>query len=205
MSNVPFGLDVLKTMYPRTKHINEKARRLEAQGEIIRLKKGLYVVSPDASQNSICRNLVANHIYGPSYVSMQTALRHYGLIPERVNIMQSVTTKHARSFENALGYFDYQNCSKEYFPIGIRMEKEKDVVYMIASPEKALCDLVNFSKGVSLRFMKDVAVYFEEDIRLDMDAVPFFDISVFENCALYSRKSQNISTIIKYIRRERYL
>lgn len=205
IGNVPFDLNVLATIYPDMKHIGEKARRLEADNEIIRLKRGLYVVSPEVSDKKLNRYLIANHIYGPSYVSMQTALRHYGLIPERVHLIQSLTTKHARSFKNQLGYFDYGNCTPAYFSIGVRYEREEGIAYLIASPEKALCDLINYSKGVNLRFMKDVMAYLEEDIRFDMDELERLDISVFEACAKHSRKSQNIHTLIKYLKHERHL
>ncbi|MDD6253669.1 MAG: hypothetical protein PUA96_06460 [Bacteroidales bacterium] len=202
---VPFDLNVLSSVYPETKHIVEKARRLESDGKIIRLKKGMYVVSPEETGKVLNRNLIANHIYGPSYVSLQTALRHYGFIPERVHLIQSLTTKHSRSFETPVGSFDYKCCSKEYFPIGVRLENDNDITYLIATPEKALCDLINYSKGVNLRFMKDVALYLEEDIRFDMDALSEFDMDILENCAIYSRKSQNINTLIKYIKHERYI
>lgn len=202
---VPFDLNVLSSVYPETKHIVEKARRLESDGKIIRLKKGMYVVSPEETGKALNRNLIANHIYGPSYVSLQTALRHYGLIPERVHLIQSLTTKHSRSFETPVGNFDYKCCSKEYFPIGVRLENNNDITYLIATPEKALCDLINYSKGANLRFMKDVAQYLEEDIRFDMDTLSEFDMDILKNCAIYSRKSQNINTLIKYIKHERYI
>lgn len=202
---VPFDLNVLSSVYPETKHIVEKARRLESDGKIIRLKKGMYVVSPEETGKALNRNLIANHIYGPSYVSLQTALRHYGLIPERVHLIQSLTTKHSRSFETPVGNFDYKCCSKEYFPIGVRLENDNDITYLIATPEKALCDLINYSKGANLRFMKDVAQYLEEDIRFDMDTLSEFDMDILKNCAIYSRKSQNINTLIKYMKHERYI
>lgn len=200
MGNVPFDLNVLASVFSETKHIVEKARRLEADSRIIRLKRGLYVADPEETGKALNRNLIANHLYGPSYVSLQTALRHYGLIPEQVHLTKSLTTKHSRSFETPVGNFDYENCRNEYFPIGVRQEKENDITYLIATPEKALCDLINYSKGVGLRFMKDVAIYLEEDIRFDMDALSGFDISILENCAAFSRKAQSINTLIKYIK-----
>lgn len=205
MGNVPFDLNTLASIYPNIKHISEKARRFEDNNEIIRLKRGLYIVNAEVSGKSLNRFLIANHIYGPSYISLQTALRHYGLIPEQVHLVQSLTTKHTRSFENVLGCFDYENCAPVYFPIGVRYEREEDIAYLIASPEKALCDLINYSKGINLRFMKDVASYLEDDIRFDMNELKHLDLSVFEACEQYSRKSQNIHTLIKYLKHERHL
>ncbi|MCF0183665.1 MAG: hypothetical protein HUK01_08425 [Bacteroidaceae bacterium] len=203
LGNVPFDLGVLASTFPGTKHVTEKARRLEAEGKIMRVKRGLYVASPDETGKTLNRYLIANHLYGPSYVSLQTALRHYGLIPERVHMVQSLTTKHARSFDTPVGHFTYESCDKDYFAAGVRVEREDGITYLIATPEKALCDLINYSKGVNLRFMRDVACYLEEDIRLDMDTLRRFDLSIIERCAAHSRKGQNINTLIKFIRHER--
>ena len=205
IGNIPFDLNVLASIFPYTKFIGEKARRLESSGVIIRLKQGLYVASPQETGKALNRNLIANHLYGPSYVSLRTALRHYGLIPEHVYLTESLTTKHSRNFATPVGNFDFNNCSSAYFPFGVRTEAEDGVNYLIASPEKALCDLINYSKKVNLRFMKDVAAYLEEDIRFDMEALASFDISILERCAPYSRKTQSINILIKYIKDGRHL
>jgi len=145
------------------------------------------------------------YLYGPSYVGREYALRYHGLIPERVYLVTSVTTKHSRDFENAVGNFSYQNCQPEYFHIGIRMEQADGVNFLIASPEKALCDVINFSKNLFLRSMKDVELYLEEDIRFEMDILADFDLQILEECALVSRKESSINTLIKYIKHGRHL
>lgn len=205
IGNVPFDLNVLSSLFPETKHIVEKARRLEADHRIIRLKRGLYVAHPEETGIEINPFLVANHIYGPSYVSLHTALRYYGLIPEHVFLKQSITTKHARDFETPIGNYTYDHCLKEYFPIGVKPQTDGGVTFLMATPEKALCDLINYSKGVNLRFMKDVGAYLEEDIRFDTDALASFDISILESCAPHSRKSQSIHSLIKFLKNERHL
>ena len=197
---VPFDINVLQSVYPGCKQITDKARRLEADGRIIRLKKGLYVAN--ANGGELSRELVANHLYGPSYVSMSWALRWYGLIPERVNLIQSVTTKHSRDFSNALGTFHYQNCATDYFQIGITIKGETDCRYLIASPEKALCDYICFNK-VTLRFMKDVRIFLEEDIRFDTEAIRDLDLRIIEQCSALGRKSGSLSALLNYLKLNR--
>lgn len=197
---VPFDINVLQSIYPGCKQITDKARRLEAEGRIIRLKKGLYVAG--ANGGELSRELVANHLYGPSYVSMSWALRWYGLIPERVNLIQSVTTKHSRDFSNALGTFHYQNCAADYFQIGITIKGETDCRYLIASPEKALCDYICFNK-VTLRFMKDVRIFLEEDIRFDTEAIRDLDLRIIEQCSALGRKSGSLSALLNYLKLNR--
>jgi len=205
IGNVPFDIQVLSSIFPDCRHITEKAIALVESGRIIRLKKGLYVVSEEESGKPYNKFLISNHIYGPSYVSQSSALKHYGLIPERVHVLQAVTTKHSRDFENKLGMFMYQNCSNEYFHIGVRIQQEQGVNYLIATPEKALCDLINFSKGVNLRFVKDARTFLEEDIRFDIDELDRLDITILKECSLYSRRRKSIESLIKYIENERDL
>lgn len=205
IGNIPFDINVLSSLFPDCSHITEKARSLVDAGRIIRLKKGLYIASEQESGKPFNRFLVSNHIYGPSYVSQSTALRHYGLIPERVHTVQAITTKHSRDFETPIGFFRYNGCSDEYFHIGIRIIKENGVNFLMATPEKALCDLINLSKGVNLRFIKDVRIYLEEDIRFDTDALADLDIDILKKCAQHSRRQKSIENLIKYIRNERDL
>ena len=203
IGNIPFDINVLNSVFPDHRHITEKAIALVNSGRIIRLKKGLYVASQKETGKQICKPLLANHIYGPSYVSFSTALRYYGLIPERVNAVQSVTTKHSRDFENGFGLFTYRNCTDEYFHIGIRIIEEDGASFLMASPEKALCDIINFSKGINLRFMKDIRPFLEDDLRLDMEEVNGFNTAILEECAIYGRRKQSIKNLIQYIKNER--
>jgi len=126
---VPVDFSLLKAMYPNHKSIHNKISELENEGKLIRLKKGLYVVAPQESGMVLSSELIANHLYGPSYVSKESALRYYGLIPEHVYTMYSMTTKHARSFTNALGTFSYSHCSNDYFTIGIRQESKEGLFF----------------------------------------------------------------------------
>lgn len=203
IGNVPFDVNVLSSVFPNNKHINEKARALEKAGVIIRLKKGMYVASSEETGKELSRELIANHIYGPSYVGREYALRYYGLIPERVYLITSVTTKHSRDFTNDVGSFSYLNTSVDYFPVGIQIENAYGVNFLIATPEKALCDVINFSKNLTLRSMRDVEAYLEEDIRFDTDALEDFDIDILQRCAKVSRKKNSIETLIKYIKHVR--
>lgn len=203
IGNIPFDINVLSSLFPSCSHITEKARALVDSGKIIRLKKGLYIASEQESGKPFNRFLISNHIYGPSYVSQSAALRHYGLIPERVHTIQAVTTKHSRDFETPLGLFRYTGCPDEYFQIGLKIMHEYDVNFLIATPEKAICDLINFSKGVSLRFVKDVRTFLEDDIRFDIEALAYMDIEIIKRCAQHSRRQKSIENLIKYIQNER--
>ena len=85
IGNIPVSTSAIASLFTNIEAGNQKVRSLEAAHKIIRLKKGLYVVAPNVSRVALSTELIANHLYAPSYVSMQTALRYYGLIPEAVH------------------------------------------------------------------------------------------------------------------------
>lgn len=201
LENIPFDYAVLISLFPEYKSLYSKVEAMERSGKIIRLKRGLYVNSPNKSEKLLSMELIANHIYGPSYVSRETALRYYGLIPESVFLIRSMTTKHTRSFKNSLGEFEYTSCSKDYFSIGIRKEISGNATFLIASPEKALCDLICSTAGLNIRFQKDVIPFLEEYFRFDMEAFFRMDVSIFERCAKVCKKAISIHNIIKILKR----
>src|SRR5690606_7005534 len=140
-----------------------KIAGLEQAGKIIRLKRGMYVVSPDVNKQLLSIELIANHLYGPSYVSMHSALRYYGLIPEQVFTVTSMTTNRSRKFENAIGNFEYTTVGWEYYSIGITQQTvEKSYTFLIASPEKALCDVIIATPRLRLQSEKALRTYFED-------------------------------------------
>ena len=198
---IPVTTSIIESFYPDLKSAEKKVVWLDKNGYIIRLKRGLYVVNPEYTGKRLSNELIANHLYAPSYVSMSTALRYYGLIPEAVYVNQSMTVKHSRSFQTPIGNYDYKCVSREAFAVGIRTERVADYAFLIASPEKALCDLIANSSKVNLRYMKDVENYLENDIRMDMDEFMKFDPSVLEEYIKVGKKADSIATLLKYLTR----
>lgn len=201
IGTVPITTSIIESLYPELKSADKKVVWLEKNGYIIRLKRGLYVVNPEHSGKTLSSELIANHLYAPSYISMSTALRYYGLIPEAVYVHQSMTVKHSKSFQTPIGRYDYKYIAREAFSIGVRSEHKGDYAFLIASPEKALCDLVANSPKVNLRYLKDVENYLEYDIRMDMEEFYQFDQSILEEYIKVGKKADSISTILKFLRR----
>ena len=198
---IPVTTSIIESFYPDLKSAEKKVVWLEKNGYIIRLKRGLYVVNPEYTGKRLSNELIANHLYAPSYVSMSTALRYYGLIPEAVYVNQSMTVKHSRSFQTPIGNYDYKCVSREAFAVGIRTERVADYAFLIASPEKALCDLIANSSKVNLRYMTDVEDYLENDISMDRDEFMKFDPSVIEEYIKVGKKADSIATLLKYLTR----
>jgi len=109
------------------------------KGYIIKLKNGLYAFS--GRSDKLINEHIAFQLYQPSYISLEWALAEYGLIPEMVYNITSITTKTPRTFKNRFGSFLYRSVKRELF-FGYTKVQKKGQVYLIANPEKAFCDFV---------------------------------------------------------------
>lgn len=200
-AGIPVSGAEIRACFPNLSSPEKKVQALEKNGELIRLKRDLFIVNKELTGKETDSRLCANHIYGPSYVSLQWVLRYYGMIPEQVFMMTSVTTKRSRSFETPIGNFSYMQVPSSYFPIGIESIVENGVSFMMASREKALCDTIlkdNFVPGQSL---KSLLIYLGEDLRLDMDTLSRLDTNIIEQCLQQGRKSKIFNNLIKLIKK----
>ncbi len=203
--NIPIDSSILKSLLSSYAKPTNKIEALVKEGILIRLKRGLYVLSPKTAGCLLSTELIANHIYGPSYVSMESALRYYGLIPESVYTMRSITLKRSREFRNGVGLFEYIQCNDAYYPIGIRQEQSGEAVFLIASPEKALCDMIAYTSILRPRFIKAMETYLEEDLRFDMEQLQSFDTNILRALAEVSKKKDDINNLIKIIERMKFV
>jgi len=201
LGNIPVTASTLESLFPHIKGGNQKIRLLERDKQIIRLKRGLYVCSPEVTGKIISTDLIANHLYAPSYVSMSSALRYYGLIPEAVYIKQSMTLKHAKVFDTSLGRFEYTHIAKNTFSIGLTVIKEGDYAFVMATPEKALCDLIANSPQVNLRYLKDAEIYLEEDIRMELEDFRQMNAEIFEEYVTVGKKADSVHTLLKLLKK----
>jgi hypothetical protein len=137
-----------------------KTARLLASGQLISLRRGLY-----ASRRDLDPLCLAGSIYGPSYISYETALAWHGMIPEGVIEILSATVKRHASFTNDFGRFRYFTIPKTVYPTGIERIADSDLPFLIASPTKALADSIAREPG--FRSMANVARWME-GMRIDV-------------------------------------
>lgn len=149
-----------------------KIRNLLQSGELIRIKKGIYV----KSEGSYSLPVLANMIYGPSYVSQHYALGFYGLIPERVHMVTSMTLGRRKRFDTPVGVFTYEPLPERLFALGVRrLELSPTQPYLIASPEKAIIDLI--WKRNDLGAVDSLERYLVDDLRIDLNQKNMFSLS----------------------------
>lgn len=108
------------------------------------LRRGLYAASELKGEIDIL--VFATKIYAPSYVSMEMALNYYGIIPEAVFTVTSVTTRKTKQFATPLGNFSYQKIKREAFG-GYSTKMSKGVSFNLALPEKAVVDFFYLNRN----------------------------------------------------------
>ena len=139
-----------------------------AKGDIVRVKKGLYILGESLRRRPFCRELLANLIYGPSYVSLEYALHYHGLTPERVETVTSVTCGRSRAFDSPVGTFSYRMIPMEAFRTGMdQVELDDGRSFLIAIPEKALADRIVADRGAGISTQKELHEYLLADLRID--------------------------------------
>ncbi len=121
--------------------IRNQLSRWQKKGLIIALRKGFYVLNHNDRKLEINQNFMANVLYEPSYVSLESALNFYGLIPEKVMDVTSVTTRKTVRFHNKCGNFIYQHIKPEAFR-GFKRMGEGQTLFFMAEPEKAVVDFL---------------------------------------------------------------
>ena len=165
-------------------------------GLLLPIKKGLYAVSPEITGKPLSLTLVANLLYGPSYVSMDYALYHYGIIPERVVEVTSMTTRRGKKYDMAVGRFSYTHSPPEFYAIGIdRVENPDKTGFLMASPEKALCDKLVFTRNLNIKSKEAIAKLVFDDLRIEEDSLARFDIKVIEACIDADIKSDMLQAL----------
>jgi len=197
---VPIDYNVLAAALSGYQSPKDKISLLEKNGSIIRLKKGLFVVSSDINQQQLSRELIANHLYGPSYISLESALSFYGLIPEKVYTVRSVTAKRAKRYSTKLGNFEYKTIPLDYYAIGIRQEiVNNEYAYLIATPEKAICDMILSTRNFRIQSVKAMQIFLEEDLRIDLSVTKAYNTDIIKSCIETGIKKTELTQLLKLL------
>jgi hypothetical protein len=149
------------------KRPNDKISEMLASNMLLPIKKGFYQPGSQLRLKGPHPFLIANVIYGPSYISMDSAMSYWGMIPERVFETSSMTTERNKQYDTPSGRFVYSRVDLPYYTFGIQRVKlsERQAV-LIASPEKALCDKITTTSGIMLRSEKQTRALLLDDLRI---------------------------------------
>ena len=142
---ISFNLNDIRKVYA-----DFDLRRLsewQKKGYLKMIRKGHYVFS-DQQINEQVLYLLANKIYSPSYISMETALSHYNLIPETVYAITSLSPRKTKRFKTGLGEFIYRHI-KPQLMFGYILVSYKGHSFKIAEPEKVILDYFYLNTGLN--------------------------------------------------------
>ena len=147
---------------------------------LVRVKKGIYIFGKNFARRPYSSEVLANKIYGPSYISLEWACQYYRLIPEKVTTVTSATTQRSRKFQTPLGPFSYDHIPISVFPIGVALMQFSDVQQaLIATKEKALADLLVLRRG-KITSKKHCREILFEDLRVEKEDLAKFDLQLLQ-------------------------
>lgn len=185
---VPVTAGVLRHALSRLKAPQSNIMQRERRGEVVSLRRNLYLCTPE----DYSRELIANHMLAPSYVSYETVLSMCGVIPERVHIVRSSCLVRGRVFENSTGKYEYVRVPRAYYPEGVTIcRTPQGYAYLAARPEKAICDLILASPGLRIQSARMARSYLEEYLRADMESVAGWDADLIHRLAELTDKKKN--------------
>jgi hypothetical protein len=178
----------------------DKISSMIAAGDIIRVRKGLYVFAERFRRSPVCREVLANLIHGPSYVSLEYALSYHGLIPERVMSVTSVCTGRSRRFDTPFGAYTYLSLTLERYSWGAELHLIDDTGFLLAGPAKALADTVWKDKRFAGMRAGDYGPYLFDDLRVDPERLGSIPVQDFRRTAL-AYDSAKIDRLVDFISR----
>ena len=172
-------------------------KRALAAGEVVRVHRGLYALAAKYLREKIDPLALAQRIYGPSYVSLETALSCHGWIPEAVYAITSVSMDRSREVDTPLGRFSFSRVPQETFYVEVtRVEAEDAGSFLLASPLKALADYVYMHK-CDWRSARPVV----ESLRVEEASLAGVDASSFE-MLLANYSSRRVRRFLEGLRKD---
>lgn len=197
----PFTKQILIEVLKEYKRPYDKIAELVKQGMLILVKRGIYVPGANLKIAEPELFLLANHLLGPSYVSLESALAYWGVIPEKVYEISSVSTQNSKIYNTSIGRFSYTHLPLPYYAFGIQQVvlTSKQVVLM-ATPEKALCDKIICTAGIQLRSIRQVKEFLIDDLRIDKDVLRNMKFQEIEEWIIDAPKNASLTMLVKTIK-----
>ena len=172
------------------------------KGYLIQLRRGLYIPGPNSGLILPELFTISNHLYGPSYISLESALSFWGLLPERVFGVYAISLQRSKVMETPVGRFEYRNMSDRYYYLGVNsISLTSKQRVLMANKEKAVIDKIVLTTGVQFRSKEDVIGYFERDLRVEMEDLFEFDLNMIRSWIPKLPKQRSIEKLCDVIER----
>jgi hypothetical protein len=197
-SEAPITRHVILELLADYQRPNDKISELIKNKELVAIKRGLYIAGPETELHTPEPFLIANHLRGPSYISLESALAYWNMIPERVYEISSVTIKPSKTYITPVGRFSFMQLKTPYYSYGIKNIKHSAKQSMlIASPEKALCDKIILTSNVNLRSVKQTRDFLLEDLRMNHEILSTLDTKTIDLWINNAPKKESLKMLVK--------
>lgn len=197
-AETPISRHLILEMLSDYQRPNDKISELLKSKELISVRRGLYITGPKTDLPSPEPFLIANHLRGPSYVSLESALSYWSMIPERAYEISSVTIKTSKTYKTPVGRFSYQQLKTPYYSYGIKnIEYSSRQTMLIAIPEKALCDKIVLTPKINLRSIKQTQEFLIDDLRIDSEVLGTLDTELMKLWIKNAPKKNSLKMLIK--------
>jgi len=194
----PISRHLMLELLSNYKRPNDKISELIKNEDLISLRRGLYIIGPKIDLPPPEPFLIANHLRGPSYVSLETALSYWNMIPEKAYEISSVTLKTSKLYKTALGRFSYHHLKAPYYSYGVTsIEHSLKQRVLVASPEKALCDKIVLTPNIILRSKKQAKEFLLDDLRIESEILSTLDRRSIELWVNDAPKKRSLKMLIK--------
>jgi hypothetical protein len=164
----------------------EDTRRYDAvkhaikKGVLIHVKRGVYIVGRPYGQGMRDPFELAEMLYGPSYISFESALSHHGWIPEAVYVTTSACAKRSKMIETKVGNFRYSHTPAAHFFMNVVRQTNGQSIFLLAEPWKAVGDMI-YSHKKSWKSIADLTL----DLRIEQETIRSSDFASLVHIASY--------------------
>lgn len=137
--------------------------------KIIKLRRGLYILGNPYRKVNPHPFLISNRMKSASYISLQSALSFYGMIPEYVPTITAVTTQRPEIIQTEDGIYIYKHVQKNFFKDFVYQVVSGDQSVFIATPEKSLLDLLYLTPGSDeMHYLQELRLQHTEILDVDL-------------------------------------
>lgn len=181
-----------------------KVKRMLAQGKLLHIRRGLYCITKEIGYLKKPSSFeLAQYIYAPSFISLESALSYYNLIPEAVYTITNATSKRSKEFKTPLGIFSYQSVPLQDLYTEVTLIKENEQRFFIAKPWRAICDYV-FCYRIDWNSLDPLI----SSLRIELDNLPVLrkeEIQLLDEYYHHRRISRFLQGIQKDLKQIKYV
>lgn len=148
-------------------------KRAVKEGFLLRLKRELYLIQKVSNKPKVNNFELAQYLFGPSYISLESALSYHGWIPEAVYTISNVTIKRKKIFYTPIAVFSYEKIPNAIFCPGVEQIKDQHHSYLMATPWKAIADMIYTRKKTWSNVLS-----LSNDLRIEIDSLLLSDKTI---------------------------